>query len=58
MRGLTPELSCGLEFDPVVLVSSDALGDGASGAAARYVAMTRATAELRILEDPDTTSGM
>lgn len=58
VRALTPELSRGLEFDLVVLVCPEALGGGASGAAARYVAMTRATAELLILADQDPTSGM
>lgn len=52
VRALTPELARGLEFDLVVLVHPDTLGDGPSGAAARYVAMTRATAELLILTDP------
>lgn len=52
VRALTPDLSRGLEFDLVVLTAPDALGAGASGAAARYVAMTRATAELLILADP------
>ncbi|WP_370239791.1 UvrD-helicase domain-containing protein [Brachybacterium sp. EE-P12] len=54
VRALTPDLSRGLEFDLVVLARPDALGAGASGAAARYVAMTRATAELLILADPVT----
>ena len=40
----------GLEFDFVVLVAPDALGGGVEGAVDRYVAMTRATKELLILE--------
>lgn len=40
----------GLEFDLVVLVEPKALGEGIEGAVDRYVAMTRATKELVILE--------
>ena len=50
VRSLTPELSKGLEFDLVVLVDTDAFGDGIEGAVDRYVAMTRATQQLVILE--------
>lgn len=46
---LSPELSKGLEFDLVVLVDADRFGDGIQGAVDRYVAMTRATAQLVIL---------
>jgi hypothetical protein len=49
VRALTPEEAKGLEFDLVVLVDPDALGDGIEGAVDRYVAMTRATQELVIL---------
>ncbi len=49
VRSLTPRLAKGLEFDLVVLVRPDDFGDGVSGAADRYVAMTRATRELVIL---------
>jgi hypothetical protein len=52
VRALSPDRARGLEFDLVVLAAPDALGAGASGAAARYVAMTRATAELLVLEGP------
>jgi hypothetical protein len=49
VRSLTPELSKGLEFDLVVLIDSDAFGNGIEGAVDRYVAMTRATQQLVIL---------
>jgi superfamily I DNA/RNA helicase len=49
VRSLTPELSKGLEFDPVVLVDPDTFGTGIEGAVDRYVAMTRATRQLVIL---------
>ncbi|HEU0214087.1 MAG TPA: RNA polymerase recycling motor ATPase HelR [Jiangellaceae bacterium] len=49
VRSLTPELSKGLEFDLVVLLDPEALGDGTEGAVDRYVAMTRATQRLVIL---------
>ncbi|HSS68829.1 MAG TPA: RNA polymerase recycling motor ATPase HelR [Nocardioidaceae bacterium] len=49
VRVLTPELSKGLEFDLVVLVDPEGLGDGVEGAVDRYVAMTRATQQLVIL---------
>jgi hypothetical protein len=51
VRSLTPELAKGLEFDLVVLVEPDAFGDGIEGAVDRYVAMTRATQRLVILQD-------
>jgi hypothetical protein len=50
VRSLSPELVKGLEFDLVVLVDPDAFGDGITGAVDRYVAMTRATGRLVILE--------
>ena len=54
VRSLTPELAKGLEFDLVVLVEPDAFGgadrDGIEGAVDRYVAMTRATQHLAVLE--------
>ncbi|ANC30372.1 RNA polymerase recycling motor ATPase HelR [Isoptericola dokdonensis] len=46
---LTPELTKGLEFDLVVLIDPASWGDGVTGAVDRYVAMTRATAELVVL---------
>ncbi|MEU8764300.1 RNA polymerase recycling motor ATPase HelR [Streptomyces sp. NPDC048659] len=49
VRSLTPTLAKGLEFDLVVLVDPDALGDGVEGAVDRYVAMTRATRQLVVL---------
>ena len=49
VRGLTPELSKGLEFDLVVLVDPEEFGQGIEGAVDRYVAMTRATQQLVIL---------
>ncbi|MFC8503445.1 RNA polymerase recycling motor ATPase HelR [Pedococcus sp. NPDC057267] len=49
VRSLTPELAKGLEFDLVVLVEPQSLGDGIEGAVDRYVAMTRATQELVVL---------
>ncbi|HEY6743715.1 MAG TPA: AAA family ATPase, partial [Lapillicoccus sp.] len=49
VRSLTPELCKGLEFDLVVLVDPEALGEGIEGAVDRYVAMTRATQQLVIL---------
>ncbi|MFG2888255.1 RNA polymerase recycling motor ATPase HelR [Streptomyces sp. NPDC048248] len=49
VRSLTPELSKGLEFDLVVLVDPESLGEGTEGAVDRYVAMTRATRQLVIL---------
>jgi len=50
VRSLTPELAKGLEFDLVVLVEPERFGDGIEGAVDRYVAMTRATRQLAILE--------
>jgi hypothetical protein len=49
VRWLTPELAKGLEFDLVVLVEPEGLGDGITGAVDRYVAMTRATQRLVVL---------
>jgi superfamily I DNA/RNA helicase len=49
VRVLPPELSKGLEFDLVVLVDPDGLGEGVEGAVDRYVAMTRATQQLVVL---------
>jgi hypothetical protein len=49
VSSLTPELAKGLEFDLVVLVDPDRLGDGVEGAVDRYVAMTRATQRLVVL---------
>jgi len=50
VRSLTPETVKGLEFDLVVLVQSEAFGEGIEGAVDRYVAMTRSTRELVILD--------
>jgi DNA helicase IV len=50
VRVLTPELAKGLEFDLVVLVDPERFGLGLTGAVDRYVAMTRATRELVLLE--------
>ncbi len=50
VRRLTPELAKGLEFDLVVLVDPVASGGGVTGAVDRYVAMTRATRELVVLD--------
>ena len=47
---LTPETAKGLEFDLVVLVDPQAFGDGVEGAVDRYVAMTRATQRLVVLD--------
>ncbi|MET7641234.1 RNA polymerase recycling motor ATPase HelR [Streptomyces sp. NPDC005438] len=50
VRALTPELSKGLEFDLVVLVDPEGFGTGVRGAVDRYVAMTRATGRLVVLD--------
>ena len=50
VRSLSPELAKGLEFDLVVLIDPEAFGKGIEGAVDRYVAMTRATQRLVILE--------
>jgi DNA helicase IV len=55
---LAPELSKGLEFDLVILIDPERFGSAAEGAGGiegavdRYVAMTRATQQLVILEGP------
>ncbi|MFZ0159520.1 MAG: RNA polymerase recycling motor ATPase HelR [Kineosporiaceae bacterium] len=49
VRSLIPELTKGLEFDLVILINPEALGEGIEGAVDRYVAMTRATQQLVIL---------
>lgn len=49
VRSLTPDLVRGLEFDLVVLVAPESLGDGVAGAVDRYVAMTRTTMQLAVL---------
>jgi superfamily I DNA/RNA helicase len=57
VRSLTPELSKGLEFDLVVLIDPEAFGSttgGIEGAVDRYVAMTRATQQLVILNSGGT----
>lgn len=50
VRALTPVLAKGLEFDLVVVVDPAAFGDGVEGAVDRYVAMTRATQRLVVLD--------
>ncbi|HEY7047314.1 MAG TPA: RNA polymerase recycling motor ATPase HelR [Jatrophihabitantaceae bacterium] len=49
IRSLAPELVKGLEFDLVVIVDPATFGAGIEGAVDRYVAMTRATQQLVIL---------
>ena len=49
VRSLTPLTAKGLEFDLVVLVDPERLGEGVAGAVDRYVAMTRATQRLAVL---------
>ena len=49
VRVLDPVLAKGLEFDLVVLLDPQGLGEGIAGAVDRYVAMTRATRELVVL---------
>jgi len=51
VRWLTPELCKGLEFDLVVLLDPGSFGEGVEGAVDRYVAMTRATQRLVVLDD-------
>ncbi|QGN33326.1 RNA polymerase recycling motor ATPase HelR [Microlunatus sp. Gsoil 973] len=50
LRSLTPAEAKGMEFDLVVLVRPDSFGTGIEGAVDRYVAMTRATRQLVILD--------
>ncbi|MDR2322442.1 MAG: AAA family ATPase [Microbacterium sp.] len=50
VRFRTPVTAKGLEFDLVVLVDPQSFGEGIEGAVDRYVAMTRATQELVVLE--------
>jgi DNA helicase IV len=50
VRSLTPVSAKGLEFDLVVLVDPGSWGEGIEGAVDRYVAMTRTTGRLVILE--------
>jgi DNA helicase IV len=52
VASLTPELAKGLEFDLVVLVDPAAFGSGVEGAVDTYVAMTRATQQLVLLDRP------
>ena len=49
VRSLTPELAKGLEFDLVVLID-----EGVGNPVDRYVAMTRATQQLVVLQRPPT----
>jgi len=48
---LTPEHAKGLEFDLVLVNLPENFGTGLSGAVRRYVAMTRATAQLVVLTE-------
>ncbi|MGO1509033.1 MAG: RNA polymerase recycling motor ATPase HelR [Actinomycetales bacterium] len=50
VSSLAPETSKGLEFDLVVLVEPRSWGEGVTGAVDRYVAMTRSTSMLVVLE--------
>ncbi len=50
VRSLAPELVKGLEFDLVVLVDPESFGAGVQGAVDHYVAMTRTTQQLTILQ--------
>lgn len=50
VQALSPMLAKGLEFDLVVLVEPDAFGEGIEGAVDTYVAMTRATQRLVVLQ--------
>lgn len=45
----SPATAKGLEFDLVVVIDPDSFGEGITGAVDRYVAMTRATAQLVVL---------
>lgn len=51
VQSLSPTLVKGLEFDFVVLVEPKKFGPGIAGTVDQYVAMTRATQDLVILED-------
>jgi superfamily I DNA/RNA helicase len=51
VRSLTAEHAKGLEFDLVVVVASEAAGDGLEETVDRYVAMTRATRQLVLLTE-------
>lgn len=50
VKVLSPGQVKGLEFDLVVLMDPVSFGDGLQGAVAQYVAMTRSTSELVVLE--------
>ncbi|MDN4472510.1 RNA polymerase recycling motor ATPase HelR [Demequina zhanjiangensis] len=50
VSSLSPALAKGLEFDLVVLVDPAAFGDDVAGAVDRYVAMTRSTSRLVVLD--------
>ena len=50
VRVLLPEHAKGLEFDLVVLLDPASFGEGIEGAVDRYVAMTRATQQLVVLD--------
>ncbi|MFY9678412.1 RNA polymerase recycling motor ATPase HelR [Glutamicibacter protophormiae] len=55
VAALSPEQAKGLEFDLVLLYRPERFGSGVEGAVRRYVSMTRATAQLVVLQDPDAT---
>ncbi|WP_291794819.1 AAA family ATPase [Brevibacterium sp.] len=50
VRMLTPETAKGLEFDLVVLLAPNSWGEDVTAAVDRYVAMTRSTRGLALLE--------
>lgn len=50
VRVLSPSEAKGMEFDLVLLDRPETFGDGVAGAVHRYVAMTRATRQLVILD--------
>lgn len=52
VQSLLPALAKGLEFDLVVLLDPERSGGGVAEAVDRYVAMTRTTQELVLLERP------
>ena len=53
VAALSPEQAKGLEFDLVLLYRPERFGSGVEGAVRRYVSMTRATAQLVVLQGPD-----
>ena len=49
VTALTPELTSGLEFDLVIVDDPASFGNGLPGAVSRYIAFTRTTGELIVL---------